>query len=158
MAQNIGTIYVELDLDRSRYTKSQQQLYKDATTTALKIEDNFKKLGIKSSAEFDLMRAKAKNAFEAIANSSKVSANDRLRAEKALSDQLKRIHNEQYNYQKGFFGKIKSDLAAVASSSLGTAAIMTAAFTGASVAIKAAFDKGFKYVATIAARLATDLL
>ena len=50
MAEQIGTIFVELDLDNSRYLKSQQQLYKDATTTSLSIEQNFKNLGIKTSA------------------------------------------------------------------------------------------------------------
>ena len=47
---NIGKIFVELDLDASRYLKGQQQLLKDATTTSLNIEQNFKNLGIKSSA------------------------------------------------------------------------------------------------------------
>ncbi|MEN6464448.1 MAG: hypothetical protein ABFD62_04625, partial [Syntrophaceae bacterium] len=76
----IGTVFVELDLDPSRYTKGQQQLYKAATQTSLNIEQNFKNLGIKSSAEFDLMRQKATNAYNMIANSAKATANDILRA------------------------------------------------------------------------------
>ena len=50
-------MYVGLDSDR-RYMKGQQKLLKDATTTSLSIEDNFKKLGIKTSAEYRPMRAK----------------------------------------------------------------------------------------------------
>jgi ElaB/YqjD/DUF883 family membrane-anchored ribosome-binding protein len=92
--RSIGTVFVELDLDPSRYTKGQQQLYKDATRTSLNIEENFKKLGIKSSAEFDLMRQKASNAFEGIKNSHKATSNDIMRAEQAKADTIRRI-NEQ---------------------------------------------------------------
>ena len=79
----IGVAYVEIDMDPSRYTKSQQKLYKDATRTTLNIEENFKKLGIKSSAHMDLMRQKITNSYNMIARSSKATANDILRAEKA---------------------------------------------------------------------------
>ena len=105
----IGTVFVELDLDPSRYTKGQQQLYKDATQTALNIEENFKKLGIKSSAEFDLMRQKAQNAFEAIKNSSKATANDIIRAEQAKVDTLKRINEQQFGHQVGIIEGLKKN-------------------------------------------------
>lgn len=108
-AGSIGTVFVELDLDPDRYTKGQQRLYKDATQTALNIEANFKKLNIKSSAEFDLMRQKITNAYNMIAHSSKATANDILRAEKAKNDQLKEINRQQYGEQTGFIEKIKKN-------------------------------------------------
>jgi tape measure domain-containing protein len=107
--QKIGTVFVELDLDPSRYTKGQQQLLKDATTTTLNIEENFKKLGIKSSAEMDLMRQKIQNSYDMIANSSKATANDIIRAEQAKNDQLNRLNEQQFGKQKTFLSDAKEN-------------------------------------------------
>lgn len=103
MDHRIGTVFVELDLDKTRYMKAQQQLYKDATSTSLSIEENFKKLGIKTSAEFDLMRAKISNAYNSIAHDARATANDRLRAEKAMHEQLEKINEQQ-------FGSIRNNI------------------------------------------------
>lgn len=146
--RKIGTVYVELDLDPSRYTKGQQQLLKDAQNASSNLEQNFKNLGVKSDAVYDLMRAKAQRSFEAIANSAKATANDIIRAEQAKADQIRRIHDQQYAHQKTFIDKVKSDLQSVASSSLSTAALATAAFAAVSMGIKSTFDKGFKAVET----------
>lgn len=104
---SIGSVFVELDLDASRYTKGQQRLYRDATQTALNIEANFKKLNIKSSAEFDLMRQKITNAYNMIAHSSKATANDILRAEKAKNEQLKEINRQQFGEQTSLIDTLK---------------------------------------------------
>jgi len=103
----IGRVFVELDLDSTRYTKGQKRLYKDATSTALGIEENFKKLGIKSVAEMNLMRQKITNAYQGIANSSKATANDILRAEKAKNAQLRALNIQQYGEHKSIIDKIK---------------------------------------------------
>ncbi|MFH2076951.1 MAG: hypothetical protein ABIJ57_16695, partial [Pseudomonadota bacterium] len=78
--QSIGTIFAELDLDSSRYMKSQQALLRDATSTTLNIEKNFKNLGIKSSAEMDLMRQKIENSYQRIVHSAQATSNDIVRA------------------------------------------------------------------------------
>ena len=57
--RNVGTLYVELDLDPSRYMRAQQTMAKEAKTGAKVLEKNFKNLGIKSNATFDLMRNQA---------------------------------------------------------------------------------------------------
>ena len=105
----VGTIFVELDLDASRYTKGQQKLLKDAQSTTLNIEQNFKNLGIKSSAEMDLMRAKIKNSFDMIANSAKATANDIVRAEEAKNAKLKALNEQQFGAQKSLLGNLKSN-------------------------------------------------
>ncbi|MFH2076787.1 MAG: tape measure protein, partial [Pseudomonadota bacterium] len=110
---SIGTIYAELDLDASRYTRGQQKLLKDATSTTLNIEQNFKNLGVKSSAEMDLMRAKISNSYERIKNSAQATANDILRAEKAKNDQLTRLNEMQYGKQASFFAQLKNNWMAV---------------------------------------------
>ena len=118
----VGVIFVELDLDASRYTKGQQQLLKDAQSTTLNIEQNFKNLGIKSSAEMDLMRAKIKNSFDMIANSSKATANDILRAEEAKNSKLNALNDRQYGAQTSVIDKLKSNWLA-ASAAVATAMI-----------------------------------
>ena len=105
----IGTMFVELDLDASRYTKGQQQLLKDAQSTTLNIEQNFKNLGIKSSAEMDLMRAKIQNSFERIANSSKATANDIIRAEEAKNSKLQALNEQQFGRQAGIIETLKKN-------------------------------------------------
>ncbi len=142
--RSIGKIYVELDLDASRYMKSQQQLLKDATSTSLNIEKNFKNLGIKSSAEFDLMRAKITNSYNMIANSSKATANDIIRAERAKNETLARLNEQQFGKQFSLIGALKSHWMAA------SAAIMTVGYT-----LKQVFDKGFQAVETYNQAVAT---
>ncbi len=105
---SVGTIFAELDLDADRYLKSQKKLLQDATSTTLNIEQNFKNLGVKSSAEMDLMRAKIKNSFDAIANSSKATANDIIRAEEAKNKKLQDLNDQQFGKQTSFLSSLKS--------------------------------------------------
>ena len=116
MPKPVGTIFVELDLDASRYTKGQQKLLKDATSTSTTLEQNFKNLGIKSAGTFDLMRAKIMNSFEAIANSSKATANDIIRAEEAKNAKLKALNEQQFGAQKGMLESMKANWMAYAAS------------------------------------------
>ncbi|MFH2075983.1 MAG: hypothetical protein ABIJ57_11670, partial [Pseudomonadota bacterium] len=128
---SVGTIFAELDLDTSRYLKSQQKLLQDATHTTLNIEQNFKNLGVKSSAEMDLMRAKITNSFDMIANSSKATANDILRAEQAKNDKLKQLNEQQYGAQTSTLGKMKDNW-------LATSAAIVAAWYAVSKVVGAA--------------------
>ena len=114
--QSIGKAFVEIDLDPSRFTRGQQKLYKDATQTTLNIERNFKNLGIKSAAEFDLMRQKIANAYNMIAHSSKSTANDIVRAEIAKNEQLKQINEQQFGHQKSLLASLKSHWIAASAS------------------------------------------
>lgn len=111
---SVGTVFVEVGLDFQPYTRAQKRLLKDATSTTLNIEANFKKLGIKSAKEFDLMRKSAENAFNRIKNSSKVTANDIVRAEKAKAQQIKRIQEQQFGVQKSLLTRLKENWLAAA--------------------------------------------
>lgn len=116
---SIGKIFVELDLDASRYTKGQQQLLKDATTVSLNVEKNFQNLGIKSSAVFDLMRQKIINSYEMIANSSKATANDIVRAEEAKNAKLKALNEQQFGHQTSLLESLKKNWMAVSATVIG---------------------------------------
>jgi hypothetical protein len=91
----VGLIYVELDLDSSKFMRSQQQLLKDAKSTSTTLEQNFHNLGIKSDATFDLMRQKAVNSFEMITAKVKEGSADQIRATEAYNAVMKSITNEQ---------------------------------------------------------------
>jgi len=122
---NIGKIFVELDLDPSRYMRSQQTLLKEAQSGATVLEKNFKTLGLKSSATFDLMRSQAQKSFEAIKKSGRATADDIIRAEKAKAEKIKQINEQQYGHTTSMLDKLKKHWLAV-----------TAAITAAILAIR----------------------
>jgi len=130
VAAKLGTIFVEMDIDRDRWAGAQRKLLKDATSTSLRIEDNFRKLGIKSSAEMDLMRMKITNSFNMIKNSSQATANDIVRAEKAKNEQIKQLHDQQFGHQESMLTKLKKNWVAAS-------AAIIAAWYAISRAVKA---------------------
>ena len=107
--KRVGTVFVELNLDPSRYMRAQQTMVKESKSGAKVLEKNFKNLGIKSNATFDLMRNQAIQSFEAIRRSGKATANDLVRAEKAKAEKIKRINREQYGEQHKLLNKLKSN-------------------------------------------------
>jgi hypothetical protein len=117
--QPVGTIIVELDLDDSRYLRGQQALLNSAKSTFLNIEQNFKNLGVKSSAEMDLMRQKIINSFEMIANSSKATANDIIRAEEAKNAKLNALNEQQFGKQISMLEKLKANWVAASAAVVG---------------------------------------
>src|SRR5574341_294048 len=142
----LGTVFVEIQIDRSKFSRSLQQLEREAISSSLQIEDNFKRLGIKSSYEFDLMRQKAVNAYEAIKHSAQATANDILRAEQAKSQQFARINEEQFGKQQAWFERLKEltagILPGISGLTLGIGGLTTA-LTGAGYAASRLLD-GFK--------------
>ena len=125
----VGTIFAELDLDTTRYTRAQQRLLKDATSTSLSIEENFRKLGIKSAAEFDLMRAKITNAYDMIKSSAQATANDILRAEQAKNAQLKAINEKQFGAHAGLLETFKKNWIAASAAVVGAIAMISRAIS-----------------------------
>ena len=105
---SLGKSYVEIDLDFEPYNRSSKRLVQEAASASTNIEENFRRLGIKSSDEFDLMRQRAEKSFDMIANSAKASASDILRAEQAKSEQLQRINEQQFGRQIGLIDSLKA--------------------------------------------------
>jgi hypothetical protein len=140
---SVGKIYVELDLDTDRYLKGQKQLLKDATSTSLNIEQNFKNLGIKSSAEMDLMRAKVQNSYEMIAQSAKSTANDIIRAERAKNEQLAKLAEQQFGTNQSMIKSLQDHWVAASVTAI-------AAFKAVQSSMSGVFD-----VAKIGARYET---
>lgn len=137
----IGKIFVELDLDASRYMKSQQIIRKEAQHGAKILEKNFKNLGLKSGATYDLMRAQAVKSFEAIKKSSRSTSHDRVRAEKAMAEKIRRINDQQYGHTTSMVQRLKKHWLAMS-------AVVVASLYAVNRAIRASlnayaiFDKG----------------
>lgn len=115
----VGVMYAEFTLDYTPFTKAQKQLLKDATTSTSSIEGEFKKLGIRSSAEFDLMRQKISNSYSAIANNAKSTANDILRAEQAKNRELERLNEMQFGKQTSYLTQLKAHWLAYSAAAYG---------------------------------------
>lgn len=74
---------------------------------------SFQTLGIRSSAEIEAMRQNINKAYQNIANSATSSKEDILRAEKAKTAAMKRLHAEQMASQNNVFSRIKTGAAMV---------------------------------------------
>jgi len=112
----IGTIFVELDLDGSTYTKKQKDILQGAKYTALDIEKNWRTIGGSSDKMYEAMRQNIMNAYNQIANSAKSSANDILRAEREKNARISEINKKQYGEHVSMIDKLKSHWAELAAS------------------------------------------
>ncbi len=82
----IGRIMAEIDLDPNRFYKSQKAILKEVQGGVQIFEKNYRNLGIKSGATYDLMRVQAEKSFEAIKKSGRATTDDLIRAEKAKAE------------------------------------------------------------------------
>jgi hypothetical protein len=107
--RSVGVIFAELDLDASRYLKSQASLLDSASKVTLDIEQNYKNLGIKSAASFDLMKAQAENAYQGILHSANATADDIVRAEQAKNAKLQALNDGQFGAQTSMLDGLKTN-------------------------------------------------
>lgn len=84
MSERLGTIYVELDLDYSKFEKGQQKILSEAKSTSLSVEKNWKILGEKSDIIYKAMANGAINAYNMISNRANTSAAEQFRAQSAM--------------------------------------------------------------------------
>ena len=132
----IGTIFVELDLDATRYTNAQKAILAGAKQNSADINKVFKTVGITSDAMYDAMRKNVTNALGAIKQSHTSTANEIVRAEKGAADKIKAISAEQYGTQAGYIEKLKGNWVAAS-------AAVVAAWTLVNKAV-AMMDEGAK--------------
>lgn len=105
----IGTIYAELDLDTTKYTKAQQQILQGATSTALNVEKNWRIIGEKSDVMYNAMKQNITNAYEMIKNKAGTSAAEIVRAEQAKNAKIAALDAQQYGVQTSVIDKIKAN-------------------------------------------------
>ena len=77
----LGTVFVELDLDKTKFESSQRKILDEARTTSLRIEKNYRALRVTSDNMYQAMANAATNAYTMITNAAKVSAQEQFRAQ-----------------------------------------------------------------------------
>ncbi|MFA6100459.1 MAG: hypothetical protein WC750_06360 [Patescibacteria group bacterium] len=106
----------------------------------MKMEENWRTLGSHSDLIFNAMRDNITNAYGAIANNAKSSAEERLRAEQSMHDKIAVLNEQQFGKQVSIIDQIKSNW-------MGLSAIVYA-FKQAFDWISTPFVEGFKAVET----------
>jgi len=97
MAESIGTIFAELDLDDTPYKKAQDKLYDKVSSTAKNIEQNYKNLADKTASAFENMQKGVSDQFDKLKDSSMAAA-------AAIAGYMKRVFVGIGNDIKDAFG------------------------------------------------------
>lgn len=118
----VGTIFAELALDVSSYTKSQREILASASQTALNVEKNWKIIGEKSDVMYDAMRQRIENAYQRIAHSATATQQEIVRAQQAAAEKIKQIDTQQYGHQATLLDSMKKNY--IAAAAVATAAWM----------------------------------
>jgi hypothetical protein len=120
----VGTIFAELDLDTTKFTRAQKQILAEAKTTSLNVEKNWSIIGQKSDLMYDAMRQRITNAYEMIKNRATTTAAEIVRAEEAKDRKLREINEQQFGRQTSLLESLKKNWLAVTAAV--TAAYLTA--------------------------------
>jgi hypothetical protein len=92
MAERLGTVFVELEIDDSKFTRSERKILDEARSTALSVEKNWRIIGEKSDLMYTAMEHRAVNAYNAIANNAKSSAAEQIRAQAQMVSQINNLN------------------------------------------------------------------
>ena len=107
MANPVGKIFAELDLDKKKYTDGLDKAKTKGKKTLTEIEKAWKGLGKKSEATYDQMRVAVNANYDKIKRHASSTADDIYRAEKAKNDKIARINKQQFGEQKSLIDKAK---------------------------------------------------
>jgi len=94
MAERLGTIFVELDLDATKFEKGQKAVLEQSRSTSLSVEKNWKLLGEKSDTIYQAMANGAINAYNMISNRAKTSAEEQFRAQSAFVSKINTLNTQ----------------------------------------------------------------
>ena len=91
---SIGTVYTELDLDFSKFEKSQYRVLESAKAASLSVEKNWKTLAAKSDTIYQAMANGAINSYNMISHQANVSAAEQFRAQSAMTAKINALNME----------------------------------------------------------------
>ena len=112
--KRLGTVFVEMGMDSTQFTKAQVDILNASLSTALESEKNFRTLGTQSDLIFNTMRQNVQSSLGAIVASSKSSEDEITRAKQAAADKIAAIDAQQFGSQKSFIDTAKENWAAFA--------------------------------------------
>jgi len=94
MAERLGVIFVELDIDKDRWTRANRAVLEESKQTSLNVEENFKKLGVRSDVIYKTMANNAIEAFNSIKYHSKATADEIFRSQSAMVAKINSLNQE----------------------------------------------------------------
>ncbi len=106
--KKLGTIFVELGLDSTEFTKGEAKILQQAQSTNLKMEQDWRTLGSHSDLIFNAMKANITNAYDAIKNKSTSSAAEILRAEETKNAKIQSLNDQQFGKQTSLIDGLKA--------------------------------------------------
>ncbi len=114
MANNpVGTMYVELSLDATKYTAAQKAILSGAQQNSADINKVFKTVGTQSDEMYNAMRKNIENALGAIKQSHLSSTNEIRRAQESAAQKINQINEQQFGAQKSGLDILKGHYLAV---------------------------------------------
>jgi len=136
----VGQIFVEIDLDRSKYDKALQNMLSSTEGKIVTSERAFKNLGVKTDETFTRMKANAVKSFEAIAQSGTASANEIRRAQEAMNKKLAALNEKQFGKQLSLMDKMKANWIALTASAAGFIIVLSQVQNGLIAITQAGVD------------------
>jgi len=106
---SIGSIFVELDLDSTAYTRKQKEIVAGANAASLDIEKNWKTIGATSDVMYTAMKQNITNAYDAIKNKASSSSDEIRRAHEAADAKITSINTAQFGAQTTMLDKLKAN-------------------------------------------------
>lgn len=103
-----GTVFTELDLDFSKFERSQYKLLQSARAASTSVEKNWQNLGVKSDNIFAASRASIENSYKMIVSRAGTSAAEIVRAEEAKNAKLQALTEQQFGKQTSLIQSLKS--------------------------------------------------
>ncbi len=105
----VGTVFAEIDLDRTKYDRSLQAMLASSQDGTVKIEKAWKNLGAKTDETYTRMKANAVLSWEAIAKSGAASADEIRRAQEAMHRKLDSLNALQFGAHVSLGERIKKN-------------------------------------------------
>ena len=84
MGGRLGTVFVELDLDKTKFEASQRRIVDESKNTAIAVERGFQILKVTSDNVYQAMANQAIRAYQKITSVAKSSAQEQFRAQSAF--------------------------------------------------------------------------
>jgi ElaB/YqjD/DUF883 family membrane-anchored ribosome-binding protein len=108
-ANPVGTMYVELSLDATKYTAAQKAILTGAEKNTADINKVFKTVGTQSDEMYNAMRKNIENALNAIKKSHLSSSDEIRRAQESASAKIVQINEQQFGRQNSLIDSVKKN-------------------------------------------------
>jgi hypothetical protein len=155
----VGTMYVELTLDATKYTRAQKEILKGAQQNSADINRVFKTVGTQSDQMYNAMRANIENALTAIKKSHLSSADEIRRAQESAQQKITEINKKQFGEQASLIDRAKAQWVGLSVAAIAAYAAVQKAVTYMDQGAKALQqESSFKIVAEQSGIMADTLI